>query len=217
MTRRSLPLPVGTFAAGTALTNTALALPRPRTKGDVSLEHCLLKRRSVRSYKNAAVSLADISQLLWSAQGITGEGCLRAAPSAGALYPLETYLAAGNVDGDYRSDHHELVLVKAGDLRPELARAALDQDCVANAAAIILFAAVYARTSGKYGRRAARYVHMEAGHAAQNVCLQAAALSLGTVTVGAFEDDEVKRIAKLPEAQEPTYLMPIGLMAVERE
>jgi len=223
MTRRSLPPPVGTFAAGTALTNTALALPRPRTKGDVSLEHCLLKRRSVRSYKNAAVSLADISQLLWSAQGITAEGYLRTAPSAGALYPLEMYLAAGNVQGVspglyyYRPEQHELVLVRAGDLRRELARAALGQDCVVNAAAIILFAAVYARTSGKYGKRAARYVHMEAGHAAQNVCLQAAALGLGTVTVGAFEDDEVKRIAKLPEAQEPTYLMPIGLMAAGQE
>jgi len=133
------------------------------------------------------------------------------------------YLAAGNVQGvspglyHYRPEQHELILVRAGDLRRELARAALGQDCVANAAAIILFAAVYARTSGKYGKRAARYVHMEAGHAAQNVCLQAAALGLGTVTVGAFEDDEVKRIAKLPEAQEPTYLMPIGLMAAGQE
>jgi len=176
----------------------------------------LLKRRSVRSYRDTALSVADISQLLWAAQGITAEGYLRTAPSAGALYPLEIYLAAGNVDElspglyHYRPKQHELVLVKPGDFRRELARAALGQDCIANGAATILFTAVYARSSGKYGQRAARYIHMEAGHAAQNVCLQATALGLGAVTVGAFEDDEVKRVAALLASHEPIYLMPVG-------
>lgn len=208
--------PAAALATSAALANPTLALPPPRTKGEVSLEHCLLKRRSVRNYRNTALSLADISQLLWVAQGITAEGYLRTAPSAGALYPLEIYLAAGNVDGlspglyYYHPERHELVLVKPRDLRCELARAALGQDCVANGAAIILFAAVYARTSAKYGQRAARYVHMEAGHAAQNVCLQATARGLGTVTVGAFEDDEVKRVAALPDSHEPIYMMPVG-------
>ena len=193
----------------------ALALTQPRTNSDISV-HCLLERRSVRSYTNAALSLADISQLLCAAQGIAAEGHLRTAPSAGALYPLEVYLVAGNVDGlepgayHYRPERPELVRVKPGDFRRELARAALGQDCVVSGAAIILFAAVYARTSGKYGQRAARYVHMEAGHAAQNVCLQAAAWGLGTVTVGAFEDDEVKRMVALPDTHDPIYMMPVG-------
>lgn len=194
----------------------ALALPEPSIKSEASLEHCLLKRRSIRSYTNATLSLADISQLLWAAQGITAEGYLRTAPSAGALYPLEMYLVAGNVAGiapgvyHYQPSRHELVLVKAGDFRRELARAALGQDCVASGTVTILFAAVYARTSAKYGQRATRYVHMEAGHAAQNVCLQATALGLGTVTIGAFVDDEVKRVVALPDTHDPIYMLPVG-------
>lgn len=134
--------PAAALATSAALPNTTVALPSPRTKGEVSLEHCLLKRRSVRNYRNTALSLADISQLLWAAQGMTAEGYLRTAPSAGALYPLEIYLAAGNVDGlspglyHYQPERHGLVLVKPGDLRCELARAALGQDCAANGAAI---------------------------------------------------------------------------------
>lgn len=194
----------------------ALALPKPKTKGDTSLEHCLLKRRSIRSFINAALSLADISQLLWAAQGITGDDYYRTAPSAGALYPLEVYLVASNVDGlapgvyHYSPDRHEVVALKTGDFRRELAKAALGQDCVENSAATILFAAVYARTSGRYGQRATRYVYMEAGHAAQNVCLQATALGLGTVTVGAFEDDEVKHLLALPDSHDAIYMMPVG-------
>lgn len=193
-----------------------VTLPPPRTKGEISLEGCLLTRRSVRSYRNSALSLVDISQLLWAAQGITAEGHLRTAPSAGALYPLELYLLAGNVDGlapgaySYRPERHELILLRSCDLRRDLAQAALRQDCVANGVATILFAAVYARTSAKYGQRAERYVHIEIGHAAQNVFLQATALGLGTVTVGAFDDDEVKRVAGLPKAHDPVYMMPIG-------
>jgi SagB-type dehydrogenase family enzyme len=218
MTRRSVLPPVAALATGASPKNTTLELPSPRTKGDVSLEYCLLKRRSVRSYSSAALSLEEISQLLWAAQGITAEGYLRTAPSAGALYPLEVYIVAAHVDGlahglyHYRPKRHELVLVKPGDLRRELAGPALGQDCVTSAAAIMLFAAVYARTSRKYGQRAARYVHMEAGHAAQNVCLQATALGLGAVTIGAFEDDEMKHVAALPEAHEPMCLLPLGRM-----
>lgn len=191
-------------------------LPRPRTESRVSLERCLLARRSARTYRAGPLMVAEVGQLLWAAQGITADGYLRTAPSAGALYPLETYLVAGEVDGivpglyHYRPDRHDLVPAKSGDLRPELARAALGQDCVRDGAITILFAAVYARTSGKYGERAARYVHMEAGHAAQNVCLQATALGLGIVTVGAFRDEKVKQIAGLRQDEEPIYMMPVG-------
>lgn len=193
-----------------------LAVPEFRTKSETSLEHCLLRRRSVRTYTKAPLSLAVVSQLLWAAQGLTGDDHYRAAPSAGGLYPLEVYLLAGNMAGvaagvyHYRPERHELVLVKAGDLTPELTRSAFGQDCVADGAAIILFAAVCARSGRKYGQRAARYVHMEAGHAAQNVCLQAIALGLGTVTVGAFEDDEVKRVLALADSHDPTYMLPVG-------
>lgn len=200
---------------------TAVALPEPRSTSDASLEHCLLNRRSIRSFRQVPLSLEDVSQLLWAAQGITGEGHpgiahLRTAPSAGALYPLETYLVAGNVQGlepgvyHYRPEQHDLVLTKAGALRLELARAALGQDCVADGAATIVFAGVYSRTARKYGQRATRYVHLEAGHAAQNVCLQATAIGLGSVTVGAFDDDEVKQVLALPDSHDPIYMIPVG-------
>jgi SagB-type dehydrogenase family enzyme len=207
---------IAALAAGARSADAPLVLPQARRKGERSLEECLAKRRSVRSYAHAPLSLAEISQLLWAAQGITAEGYLRTAPSAGALYPLEIYLVAGDVEGlspgiyHYRPQRHELVPVKKGDIRSELAEAALGQDCIANAAATLLFAAVYARTASKYGQRAERYVHMEAGHAAQNVSLEATALGLGTVTVGAFEDDRVLRVATLPESHDPIYLLPVG-------
>jgi SagB-type dehydrogenase family enzyme len=202
--------------AGFASIAMAYALPQPRTKGSVSLERCLLHRRSVRSYRRASLTLAETSQLLWAAQGITSGGYLRTAPSAGALYPLEVYLVVGEVESlssglyHYRPARHDLLLAKSGDLRSQLAQAALAQDCVRDSAITILFAAVYARTSAKYGQRAARYVHMEAGHAAENVCLQATALGLGAVTVGAFRDEKVKQIAGLGNAEEPVYLIPVG-------
>jgi len=192
------------------------ALPRPHLESRVSIERCLLARRSVRSYRSGPLTLAETGQLLWAAQGITAEGYLRTAPSAGALYPLETYLVAGELEAlapgvyHYRPERHDLVLAKSGDLRRDLARAAGGQDCVRDGAITVLFAAVYARTGSKYGERAARYVHMEAGHAAQNVCLQATALGIGVVTVGAFRDENVKQIAGLPWNQEPIYLMPVG-------
>lgn len=191
-------------------------LPQPRLENGVSLEQCLFARRSVRSYRAGPLTLAEAGQLLWAAQGITAEGELRTAPSAGALYPLETWLIAGEVEGiapgvhHYRPESHDLVLVKPGDLRRELAEAAISQDCVREGAATIVIAAVYARTREKYGERAARYVLLEAGHAAQNVCLQATALGLGIVTVGAFHDQTVKNVTGLPQQQEPIYLLPAG-------
>lgn len=191
-------------------------LPKPRTEGEASLEHSLLRRRSMRDYVDSRLTLEETGQLLWAAQGITAEGGLRTAPSAGALYPLEIYLTAGNVQQlpaglyHYRPESHELALAKSGDLRRQLAEAALDQDCVRACAAIILFTADYARTSRKYGPRASRYVHIEIGHAAQNVCLQATALDLGTVTVGAFRDETVTRITEIPAAHKPIYLVTVG-------
>ncbi|MBE0431570.1 MAG: SagB/ThcOx family dehydrogenase [Dehalococcoidia bacterium] len=195
---------------------TELALPEPRPDSSVSLEQTLLQRRSVRSYSDEPLTLDEVSQLLWAAQGITDPRGYRTAPSAGATYPLETYLVAGNVadvgPGVYRYDPEEHALVKVidGDVRAGLASAALAQSSVREGAISIVFTAVYARTTQRYGDRGVRYVHMEAGHAAQNVYLQAVALNLGTVVIGAFHDDQVSSILDLPADEQPLYIMPLG-------
>ncbi len=193
-----------------------IQLPEPRYDGDVSIEHALRMRRSVRSYKEDPLNLSEISQILWSAQGITNPRGFRTAPSAGALYPLELYVVAGNIKNmpaaiyKYVPHDHALVMKVPGDRRVDLSRAALRQSSIKNAPAVLLFCAVYERTTGKYGQRGIRYVHMELGHAAQNVCLQAIALGLNTAVIGAFRDTEVKMIAKLPADEQPLYFVPIG-------
>jgi SagB-type dehydrogenase family enzyme len=193
-----------------------IQLPEPRYGGDVSVEQALQTRRSVRSYKNDPLNISEISQILWSAQGITSPRGFRAAPSAGALYPLELYAVAGNIKSispaiyKYKPDDHLLLEMVSGDRRSELSRAALRQSAIRKAPAVLLFCAVYERVTGKYGQRGIRYVHMEVGHAAQNACLQAIALGLNSVIIGAFEDAEVKMIANLAAEEQPQCLVPIG-------
>lgn len=196
-----------------------IKLPAPSFDGKTSIEKALLMRRSVREYGDEALSLVEVSQLLWAAQGITEpKWGLRTAPSAGALYPLEIYAVVGNVEGiekgvyKYRPKNHEIVKVKDGDVRDRLAAAALGQTSVEKAPIDIVISAVYERTTRKYGDRGIRYVHMEAGHAAQNVYLQAVSMNLGTVVVGAFEDGEVRGILSMPEEEHPLYIMPVGKM-----
>jgi SagB-type dehydrogenase family enzyme len=195
---------------------TPIRLSRLTLSSERSLESVLQERRSVREYSRKRLTRDELAQLLWAAQGVTGPGGLRTAPSAGALYPLEVDVVIGDVDGlpsaiyRYRPDRHELVLTREGDRRRELRAAALGQDCVEAGAAVIALAGVYERTTGKYGERGIRYVHMEVGHAAQNVCLQAAALGLGTVVVGAFEDGPVERVLGLARDEEPLSLIPVG-------
>lgn len=195
---------------------THYSLPHPATTGQRPLEHLLQQRRSAREYRDTALSLPDTGQLLWAAQGLTDPRGLRTAPSAGALYPLELYLVAGNVEGlapaayHYRADAHQLAQHKPGEHRTALADAALRQSWLAKAAAVVVFTAACHRTSGKYGRRGLRYVHMEAGHAAQNLLLQAQALGLGAVVVGAFDDNEVAALLELPADLQPLILMPVG-------
>lgn len=191
-------------------------LPAPREQGRMSLEEAIAARRSRRAYKSDPLKLSEAGQLLWAAQGITGPEQQRTAPSAGALYPLETYLAVTRVEGltpgvyKYRPEHHDLVLHQPGDRRRELTAAASDQDCVRFSACVLVFAAVYERTAVRFGDRAALFVRMEAAHAAQNVYLQAASLGVGTVAIGAFDEDEIRRIAALAEGEEPVYLMAVG-------
>jgi len=193
-----------------------ITLPEPRQDGEMSVEAALLQRHSVREYSSDPVTLAELSQLLWAAQGITHSRDMRTAPSAGALYPLELYVVAGRVDGlerglyRYRIGHHDLLEVSREDLQDELTAAALGQDCVADAAVLIVVAGVVERTAVKYGERALRYVHMEVGAVAQNVYLQAAALGLGTVYVGAFRDAQVKQVLQMAEEEDPFAILPVG-------
>lgn len=193
-----------------------IRLPEPTYDSKISIEKALLKRRSVRDYKDEPLTLAEVAQLLWAAQGVTDPRGFRTAPSAGALYPLELYVVAGNVKNlpngiyRYRPHSHELLRVAQGDKRTELCHAALGQSSVKDAAAMIVFSGVYERTTGKYGARGIRYVHIEVGHSAQNVYLQAVSLNLGTVVIGAFYDDAVKRILSMPAREQPFCIMPIG-------
>ncbi len=193
-----------------------IKLPEPKHDSSTSIEKALLKRRSIRGCKDEPLTLAQVSQLLWAAQGITDSGGLRTSPSAGALYPLEVYIVVGGVkdltDGiyKYKPHKHEIEMVVKGDKRNELYRATLSQSSVRDAPAVIVFSAVYERTTVKYGERGIRYVFIEAGHAAQNVFLQAVSLDLGAVVIGAFYDDEVKKIMKMPEREQPLYIMPVG-------
>ena len=193
-----------------------MKLPEPRYDSDVSIEQSLLQRRSTRSYTGEPITLPEVSQLLWAAQGITDARGFRTAPSAGALYPLEVYVVAGDVENltpgiyEYAPDENELRLIVEGDKRGELADAALSQSCVNEGALAIVISAVYQRTTIKYGDRGIRYVHIEVGHATQNLCLQAAAMDLGAVTVGAFDDEQVARILNMPEGEQPLYIIPVG-------
>jgi SagB-type dehydrogenase family enzyme len=209
----------GALAGSTAMGQDAgdrVALPPPVLAGEVSLEEALGRRRSVRDFAPASLPLADLAQMLWAAQGVTDSDGYRTAPSAGALYPLELYVAAGDVDGlapgvwRYRPASHELVAGRAGDPRAALAAAALHQDWIGDASAVIVVAGVVPRTARKYGRRARRYVHVEVGHAAQNVALQCAARDLGTTMVGAFDDEAVRDVLGLPADHEPFALLPVG-------
>ena len=204
------------YVASSMESEQRIALPEAEFVGEMSVEEAINKRRSVREFSRDSLTLDDIAQLLWAAQGVTSERGYRSAPSAGGLYPLELYVVAGNVDGlapgvyRYRQTEHDLILVASGDHRRRLATAALNQSWVRRAPAVLVIASVYKRTTGKYGQRGRRYAHMEAGHAAQNIYLQATARGLGTVMVGAFDDSEVQRALGLPVDHEPLGLMPVG-------
>ena len=193
--------------------NMVIKLPAPATDSNFSVERAINERMSIRSYKDAPLTLKEVSQLLWASQGIVASG-RRASPSAGATYPLEIFFIAGKVEGlkpglyKYRNKEHSLELLKEGDMRKGLCAAALNQDMILKAPATLVVTAVFERTRARYGARTERYVHMEAGHVGENIMLQATALGLGTVPVGAFNDAEVKKVLEIKE--EPLYLFPVG-------
>jgi len=206
---------------------TVIKLPSPQLKGKVSLEETILRRRAVRRYRSEPLNLSQLSQILWSAQGITGTGEFRAAPSAGATYPLEIFVVVGKqgvIAGEakqspaelqagiyhYEAASHSLSLHKPADLRLDLARATLDQEFIIDAPVDIVICALYHRTSYRYGRRGERYAHIEVGHVGENIHLQVVALGLATVEVGAFHDEEVRTVLGVDEQIKPLYIMPLG-------
>jgi SagB-type dehydrogenase family enzyme len=213
-----------------------ILLPAPIYDGGMSVEKALAMRRSIRNFPNDSLLLSDISQILWAAQGITRkkenpasqgnakyewQGGLRTAPSAGALYPMELYVVASFINGlaqgvyKYIPKNHSLQRIFAGDKKTAIYDAALKQKAIQEAAALIVMAAVYERTSVKYGERAERYVHMEVGFIGENICLQGVALGIGTVMIGAFHDEELKKVLELPEDESPLAIMPLGKIRKE--
>lgn len=214
-----LPVPSLFMPNTQVLKEEIINLPMPRFKGEMSLEEAILKRRSRRDYQEKSLTLEQISQILWAGQGITEEKTgFRSAPSAGALYPLEIYIVVGGKGVKELKESvyhfipqgHKIEKKKAGDLRQDLMRACLDQSSVAQAPVVLIITAEYERTTQKYGERGRQYIHMEAGHAAQNIYLQVESLGLTTVTIGSFDEGEIGKILNLPENYTSLYVMPIG-------
>lgn len=196
--------------------NARTSLPSARTEGVVSVEKALERRRSVRSFRSSGLSLSEVSQVLWAAQGITGRDGERTVPSAGALYPLELYLVAENVRGldpgvhHYDERSHDLDRVESGHFLDRLARSTFYQEFVEQAPAAVVIGAVYSRTTEKYGQQGRRYVRIEVGHVSQNVYLQATAAELGTVMIGSFDGGSVQKLLQLPGRLRPEAILPIG-------
>lgn len=194
-----------------------ITLPKPRLKGELSLEEAILRRRSTRVFSYRNITKSQLSQLLWACQGTTG-GYYRTVPSAGATYPLEVFLLLGeggveSLDGGvyrYVPKEHSIIHHLPGDLRKRLCSACLEQDFIRRVPLSFVVCAEYSRTTASYGERGVRYVHMEVGHLGQNLALQGGALGLCSVMVGAFRDEDVSRVLNLPVEFKPLYVVPVG-------
>ena len=196
-----------------------IRLPKPTYDGKVSVERAIKERRTIRDFGPKALTLAQLSQLLWSAQGITDERTgFRAAPSGGALYPLDVYAVVGDgeVEGlesgiyHYHPANHSIQPISKEDRRKDVAGASLWQMWMASAPVIFVITSEYERITSKYGKRGIRYAHIEAGHVGQNIFLQSGALGLEAGIVGAFHDDEVAKAIGAPKAHKPILIMPVG-------
>ncbi|KKG16869.1 nitroreductase [Methanosarcina sp. 2.H.T.1A.6] len=193
-----------------------IKLPEPDAAGKSHIEELIAKRRSLREYADRELSEPLISRFLWATQGISSKGVLRTVPSAGALYPLEVHIVIGEGNGleagiyRYIAEEHSLIQEIPGDMRTKLSEAALSESMIKNAPVSLVISAVYPRITSKYGKRGLRYAHMEAGHAAQNVYLLGVELGIGTCAVGAFADEEIKKVLKMPANEDPLYILPLG-------
>ena len=196
----------------------AMDLPAVERQAPGSFADLLYQRSSVRNFSQGTLSLKQVATILFAAQGITRSGRFRTVPSAGALYPLEVYLVAGQVQGlepgvyKYMPKGHRLSQVMAGDKRGEVARAAYGQTWVARGQAVLVICAGFERVTGKYGERGRRYVHIEAGCAAQNVSLAGFSLGLGSTVVGAFTDKDLATVISAKPSEKPLIIMPVGLL-----
>lgn len=207
------------FLFGQTKGNRMIELPKPKLKGEISLEEAINRRSSVRDYSAKPLTLAQLSQLLWTASGQRVDATTEASrtiPSAGALYPLEIFVLVGKVEDldkglyQYHPRYHSLKLLKEKDLRKVLSSSALGQDFLVQAPVDLIVAAEPSRTTDVYGKRGERYIQIEVGHLSQNVYLQAEALGLSTCAVGAFDDDEVARILGVEKNLIPLYILPLG-------
>ncbi len=206
-------LTCGVAACGHGEQTNMINLPAIDAAQAGPLVHAMAARRSVRSFAPKALDHATLGALLWAAQGVSSPRGYRTAPSAGALYPLETYVASADGLYQYVPAGHTLAVRCTNDVRAALTRAAYGQGCMAQAPVIFIFTAVYQRETVKYGERGIMYTHMEAGHAAQNLMLRAVELGMGTVAVGAFQDSAVSAALKLPHGETPVYMIPAGYPA----
>ncbi|MFH1957438.1 MAG: protein-L-isoaspartate(D-aspartate) O-methyltransferase [bacterium] len=212
------------FVPMTGLASGEMVLPAPEHKGKISVEEAISKRKSVRNYKNQPLSISEVSQMLWAAGGLCRpengktdavSGATRSFPSAGGRYPFEIYLFAGNVKGippglyRYEWEEHRLKILQDGDLRKALAAACLGQDFINDAPATIVFTGIEKKLRSGYGERGIRYSVMDIGHAGQNIYLQAGALGLGTVAVGAFNEEDLKKLIGV-KGEIPLYVFPFG-------
>jgi len=202
-----------------------LKLPHPRTSGDQSLEEIFLNRRTRRDFQTSPLSLTEVSQILWAAYGFktpehakrnTGK-TKRTCPSAGAIFPLEIYLMAGDIMDippgfyHYIPDQHALELIHDRDLRKDLYEIAYPREMIRIAPVSLIYAAVESKVKERYGERGRqRYIPMDIGHSAQNVYLQAEAMGLGTCAIGAFDDEGIIQVLDLPAEEIPMYVMPVG-------
>jgi len=207
-------------------------LPEPEYDSETSIEKTLKERRSIRSYTNEVLTISEISQILWAAYGVTLyedgmpdflRGGLKTAPSAGATYPLEIYVVVSDVTDlpigiyKYKPDGHKLLKISDEDKRDGLFEAAYSQEWVKDAPASLVYSAVFSRTTKRYGERGReRYVCMDLGHSAENVYLQVVSLNMGTVAIGAFDDQKLKLIVNMTKEEEPLYIMPLGKLEKKR-
>jgi SagB-type dehydrogenase family enzyme len=202
---------LGGFAWSAEKLNKTIKLPEPKIIGKMSLEESIFRRRSERAFLPNNLALEQISQLLWAAQGITDKTWgFRAAPSSGSLYPLTLYIIKSDGVFKYVPDGHKLIQTSAEDVRPSLVRASLGQDFISQAPVVIVIAGNFRIVEAEYGQRSYRYLNMEIGHAAENIHLEAVALGLASVPVGAFWDDVVGKTLGLPDTQDPFYIIPVG-------
>ncbi len=208
---------IALFIAGVAIAEDKIInLPTPKTTSKTSIEQSIANRRSHREFLAKDLTMDQLSQILWAAQGITDKDFgFRSAPSAGALYPLHIYVAKKDGVFRYIPDGHKLVQLSKEDKRPSLVRASLGQSFIKEAPVDIIISANFAITQAKYGARAFRYVCMEIGHVAENIHLQAVSLGLGSVPIGAFWDDVIKKNLDIPDNQDPLYIIPIGYINEE--